>query len=156
MTDFLWVFQNFLHDSFSEHFWTDDSVWFSFFYCIDSFRFALNFLIGFLISFCNTLHPASIFYFLALQPRFTCPKSIVETLEQCVNFPQRQQKRYYHDVNNVMLVLFFLTLSRFITISWCFHCWLRTSKWLLDSWMVAVSLSVTRNNETTKIQVITL
>ena len=55
--------------------------------------------------------------------------------------PSRHSQQWKHqnnvwnmfDVNDVVLVLLLLTLNRFHTLFWCFHCWLWTNKCRLGS-----------------------
>ena len=64
------------------------------------------------------------------QPTFTCSKSTTETTKQCVKSVQNskltiktQERRPWR-----ALVSLLLTLNRFHTLFWCFHCWLWASK----------------------------
>ena len=61
------------------------------------------------------------------QSTFTCSKSAMETTKQCLKSVLRQQWKHQNNVNVFVLVPLLLTLNRFQTLSWCFHCLLRLS-----------------------------
>ena len=63
------------------------------------------------------------------KPAFTCSKSTMKTQETFVKPIQSWQKRHQNHAIDVRLLSLLLTLNRFQTFFWCFHCWLWTSKW---------------------------
>ena len=77
----------------------------------------------------------------SIQPAFSGSKSTMETPGQCVKCSKLTTKasKQHHDV---VLVSLLLTLNRFHTLFWCFHCWLQTSKYQLG-------LLLTRNQQNT-------
>ena len=62
------------------------------------------------------------------KPTFTFLKSIMKT-EQCVKSVQSLPQRYQNSVIIGVLLSFLLTLNRFHTLLWFFHCQLRTGKY---------------------------
>ena len=70
---------------------------------------------------------ANLFHCLRLQPAFTCLKSLIETPNNMWNLFKVNIK----DARTMLLkfwCLFLVTLNRFHTFFWCFHCWLWTNK----------------------------
>ena len=62
------------------------------------------------------------------QQTFTCSNLTRETLGQSVKYVQSWQQKHQKEVTDVVLVSLFLTLNRFHTLLWCYHCWLWTNK----------------------------
>ena len=68
----------------------------------------------------------------ASQLAFACSKSIIETPEQYVKFVQSLQQTLQNIVNDFVLTSSLLTLNRFCTLFWYFHCWHSISKGRLE------------------------
>ena len=65
------------------------------------------------------------------QLTFTCSKWTTETLEKGDKCAQSSQWKHQNNIHVIMMSLL-LTLNRFPTLFWCFHCWLWTKKCLWD------------------------
>ena len=70
------------------------------------------------------------------QLAFTCSKTIMETLEQCVKYVQSYWKGHQSEVLDVALLSLLLTLTKIYTLFWFINCWLWAREFKLGlSWI---------------------
>ena len=62
------------------------------------------------------------------QQVFTCLRLEIKTLRRSCESVESQHLRHHNNVIDFVLVSVLITLSMFLTLFWCFYCWLSTVK----------------------------